>query len=630
MTENIDPKELDPTSGQTVQDNAEPFEADFGHEEESAVLENSADTTDDVEHSEEELNLDRASVEELYQMLKETLQGDLLKSSKILKAIKIRYQEIIKDKETELKAKFLEEGGLIDDFEYSLSKLELELKAGIKDAFDRWKQLKLKREQDEQKNLSMKSDLIDDIKKLIEEGDISQVQTKFKEIQEKWNAIGQVPREKAQDLYNSYRHGVKMYYDALSIHRDLFRMELEKNLEKKEQIVYKVEHLLQLESIKKSLEYLQDLHKEWREIGPIPKSKSDELWNRFKLATNAVYQKRDAYFEKMHQQRKVNFEAKSALLEELEVWSAKEYSGMKEFSEAQKAMEDIDLRWRAIGRVPESQSEALWNAYRHARKNLMQKRQHLWDEMKQNWTQNLAKKMALIEKAEALSTSNDWKTTPLKFKKLQEEWKKIGAVQRDKSEQVWERFRAAADSFFRSKEEHFKQIPAQEQENLEKKNSLIAQIEAYVPQESLQDNISAMDAFAKAYRSIGFVPIAEKNQVEKAYEAACNAFWAKLNIDPAEKERLVMQNSIEALAQGHQPLDALKNERMGLRNRMEKLRQESMQLEGNLSFFGKSKNAEGLKKPYLDKIEKNKAELQQLEMKLQLLNKAMKSFEDKK
>src|SRR5690606_33968665 len=244
-----------------------------------------------------------------------------------------------------------------------------------------------------------------------------------------------------------------MYYDALSIHRDLFKMELEKNLETKEQIVQKVENLLKMDSIKKSMEYLQKFHKEWRETGPIPKNKSEELWERFKKATEAVYKRSDEHFEKLKNQRKQNLEAKKKLLEEIEEWAAKEYKGMKEFSEAQKVLDSVEQRWRAIGRVPESVSEEIWAQFRAARKTLLSKRQHLWDELKSTWKENLAKKMALIEKAEELANSTDWKNTPAKFKKLQEEWKKIGAVQRDKSDAIWNRFRAAADTFFNAKEE---------------------------------------------------------------------------------------------------------------------------------------------------------------------------------
>lgn len=631
MTENLENQELNsiPTENQNVNSTPDNVEAHYGHDEESTVL-NTSTSQEDHEHTDEDLHIDQKSVEELYDILKDIIQNNLQKSAGIVKQIKLRFHELMNEKEANLLEKFLEEGGVKEEFEVAYTKVENDLRSAIKEANDKLKQLRLKKEQDEQKNLSMKIDLIDDIKRLIEDGDISQVQSKFKEIQEKWNSIGHVPREKAEDLWNSYKHTVNMYYDALSIHRDLFKMELEKNLEIKEQIVQKVENLMKMDSIKKSTEYLQQFHKEWRETGPIPKSKSDELWERFKKATEAVYKRSDEHYEKLKNQRKHNLEEKKKLLTEIEEWAAKEYRGMKDFSEAQKVLENIEQKWRAIGRVPESVSDEIWAQFRSARKTLLNKRQHLWDDLKTTWKDNLAKKMALIEKAEELAQSTDWKNTPAKFKKLQEDWKKVGAVQRDKSDAIWNRFRAAADAFFHAKEENAKNVPIQEKENLEKKRAIIAEVESYQPTEDIQANISAIDAFMKKYKSAGFVPMNEKNAVDQAFDAAIQGIWAKLNMDPSEKDKFIIQSSIDALLASSNPFDALKTERNALRTRIEKIRSEVSQLESNLTFFNSSKNAEQLKKPYIDKIERFRNELSNLETKLQLVRKAIKPFEEKK
>lgn len=631
MIENLENQELNstPTENHDLKSTTDAVEAHYGHEDESKVM-NAASNEDEHEHHDEDLHIDQKSVEELYELVKNIIQNNLLKSASLIKQIKVRFQELMSEKEANALEKYLEEGGLKEEFEFAYSKIENDLRLLIKDANDKLKQFRLKKEQDEQKNLSMKIDLIDDIKRLIEDGDISHVQTKFKEIQEKWNSIGHVPREKAEDLWNQYKHAVNRYYDALSIHRDLFKMELEKNLETKEQIVQKVENLLKMDSIKKSMEYLQQFHKEWRETGPIPKNKSEELWERFKKATEAVYKRSDEHYEKLKNQRKHNLEEKKKLLAEIEEWAAKEYKGMKDFSEAQKVLDGIEQRWRAIGRVPESVSEEIWNQFRTARKTLLGKRQHLWDDLKSTWKENLAKKMALIEKAEELAKSTDWKNTPAKFKKLQEDWKKVGAVQRDKSDAIWNRFRAAADTFFNSKEEAAKNVPIQEKENLEKKRAIIAEVEAYQPVEDIQANISAIDVFMKQFKSAGFVPMNEKHAVDQAFDTAIQGIWAKLNMDPSEKDKFIIQSSIDALLASSNPFDALKTERNNLRTRIEKIRGEVSQLESNLTFFNSSKNAEQLKKPYIDKIERFKKELTHLETKLQLVRKAIKPFEENK
>lgn len=632
MIENLESQGLDQDTNQQkeVKTTSDSVEAHYGHDEEAHVLNKSEKAEDDNEHHDDDLHIDKKSIEELVEMLKDIMQNNIQKSANTIKQIKSRFQELMDEKKTIAFEKFKEEGGIQEDFEYTYLKIENELRSAIKEANDKLKNLRLKKEQDEQKNLSMKIDLIDDIKRLIQDGDISQVQKSFKEIQEKWNSIGHVPKEKAEDLWNSYKHNVNMYYDALSIHRDLFKMELEKNLESKELIVQKVENLLKMDSIKKSMESLQQLHKEWRETGPIPKQKSDEIWERLKSASDAVYKRSEEYYEKLKEQRKNNLEEKKKLLSELEEWASKEYKSMKEFSEAQKVLETIEQKWRAIGRVPESVSDEIWGQFRQARKTLLNKRQHLWDDLKGAWKENLSKKMNLIEKAEELANSTDWKNTPAKFKKLQEEWKKVGAVQRDKSDAIWNRFRAAADVFFQAKEEQAKNAPIQEKENLSKKLDIIAEIEAFQPVENVQENIQAMDVFMKSFKSAGFVPFSDKVSVENAFEKAVASFWAKLNLDPADKNKIILQSSIDALLASTNPFDALKTERSALRLRIEKIRQELSQLESNLTFFANSKNAEQVMKPYQDKIEKFKTELSQLELKQQMVRKAIKPFEEQK
>jgi len=638
MSENVNneaPEPKEPVLPATVQKESEEdtIEVSFGHEDEHALIQSPVTGhEEEEEHADEEFHAEKLDLRELFEAFKRMIaDGSILRSRKNFKNIRTRFQELVHDREHAALEQFLADGGEKDDFGFQLSREEKEFKEKLRDTEDHFSDAKRRREQEQTENYLKKQDVIQELKNLItNEQNIGLVQDKFRELQERWNHIGPVPQSKADDIWKTYRFHVDNYYQALSIHRDLFKVELQKNLAEKERIVKGVESLLKLESIKKSLEFLQSYHKQWREIGPIPKAKSEDLWQRFKQATEAVYKRRDEFFDKLNEQRKQNLEAKTKLVEELETWAQREFPSMKDFNEAQKALDKIEQQWKAIGRVPENVSDAIWEQFRDARRRLVSKRQSLWSELKNNWNANLEKKMKLVEKAEELAKSTDWKNTPARFKSLQEDWKKIGAVQREKSDEVWNRFRAAADTFFNARDEHQKNIPNQELENLGKKKAVLEQIKAYQHTEDIQESFRAMEEFRSAYKAIGFVPFKEKQNIEKAFEEASNEFFAKINVDPAEKDKIIYKGLIDTMLASANPYDALKNERTQLRTRIEKLRQEVSQLESNLTFFGNSKNADALKKPYEEKIEKNKQMLAELDMKLIQVRVAIRPFEEKK
>lgn len=637
MSENVNNEALEPkepvmpaTEMQSEDDN---LEVSFGHEDEHSLIQPpTAAHDEEEEHADEEFHAEKLDFEELYTALRNMIaDSSILKSRATFRNIRTRFQELIHDREQAALEQFLADGGNRDDFAFQLSREEKECKDKLREVEEQFGDIKRRREQEQTENYLKKQDVIQELKNLItNEQNIGLVQDKFRELQERWNQIGAVPQSKADDIWKTYRFHVDNYYQALSIHRDLFKVELQKNLAEKERIVKGVEGLLKLESIKKSLEFLQSYHKQWREIGPIPKAKSEELWQSFKQATEAVYKRRDEFFDKLNEQRRQNLESKTRLVEELEEWAKKEFPSMKDFNEAQKALDKIEQQWKAIGRVPESVSDAIWERFREARRQLVSKRQSLWHELKNNWNVNLERKMKLVEKAEELAASTEWKTTPARFKALQEEWKKIGAVQRDKSDEVWNRFRAAADAFFNAKEEHQKNVPNQELENLEKKKALLEEIKAYAHSEDMQESFRAMEEFRNTWRSIGFVPFKEKQNIEKAFEEASAEFFARINIDPAEKDKIIYKAMIDTMLASQNPYEALKNERTQLRTRIEKLRQEVSQLESNLTFFGNSKNADALKKPYEEKIERNRNTLADLDMKLIQVRVAIRPFEEKK
>lgn len=591
-----------------------------------------AETGNREEEKEEEEDFfpDEMSLEALSEAFFQRYEsGDIFKSNATFRKIRERFQVLFDELKAKAREKYLNEGGEADYFEFKVPEDVEKFRRKLEETAQKFKELRLKKEKELAENVLKKKDIIHELTRLIEnETDISKANEKFRELQERWKSVGPVPTHQYEDLNQSYRLRLNQFYQSLQIHKELFRMELAKNLEQKERIVKGVESLLKMASINKALEFLHDYHKQWREIGPVPRSKNEELWQRFKEATAAVYRRRDEHIERLNEERKKNLEIKTALCEEMEQIAACEYGNIREIRVADKKIAELDKRWRATGRVPKEFNDSIWERFRKARKEYVNKRNVVMAEAEAEFKKNLEAKTALCEKAEALSESLDWKNATKAFLQLQEEWKKIGPVSRGMSDKIWKRFRAAADKFFTRKEEYFKSVPDQEAANLAAKREIIKRMGEYAHTENPDESFAAMEAFRKEFFAAGNVPFKEKAGVEKEFDEAVKAFFAKININPAELSRIEFRNKIAAILESPDGAEQLRKERSFIRNRMEKLKEEVNKLENNIRFFGNSKNAEALIKPYLDKIDKAKTEIKDLEDRQIQLKKVAKQLED--
>jgi soluble cytochrome b562 len=589
--------------------------------------------TEEQEEEEEEIHLDVLEFDKLRELFLEFLSGDsFVQQRKNFRRFRDRFREIFEEnKRTALEA-YLQDGGERDYFEYKPSAEESEISVKLDDTDKRFAEIKRKREQELQENFLKKTDLLDEMKKLMEdESDITKAREQFQQLREKFLATGHVPQAAAADIYNRFRLYNDNFYRSLQLHRDLFRMELSKNLEIKNKLVRQVEGLMKLPSIRKSLEYLHDYHKQWREAGPVPRSRNEELWKRFKEASDSVYRRRDEHMVALEEQRTKNLELKSALCEEAEKAAAADYPSMKDFREGDKVFAELDKKWRAIGRVPKEQNDLIWNRFRDARKAFHTRRNAESHKADAGLQENLRKKQTLLNQVKELSTSTDWKNSAQKIIRIQNDWKQIGPVPRSVSDKIWKEFREAADTFFKNKEQHQAGQIHAEKENLAKKKELITRAKELKALESVPESIAQVNALRNEWAAVGFVPFKEKQGVEKAFDDAIQAFFDQIHVDAAEQSRTDYKARVDAIvsAGGNAAYDQLRQERTALRNRSEKLREEILQLENNLLFFGNSKNADALKKPYEEKIEKAKKELENIESKQHALRNAIKVFEKK-
>lgn len=609
---------------------------DVVFESEPVMAEEQAPVTHDEEHEEkeskeeEEFFAEEFDMESLRAKFYEWVEsGEILNSRRNFRKIRERFQTLWDELRNHAYETYMADGGEKDHFEFKADADIDQFKAKLEEINTRFNELKRKKEQELQENFLKKQDIIHELTRLIEnEPDISKANDVFRELQERWKTIGPVIGQKANDLNQSYRFRSQQFYQSLQIHKELFKIELAKNLQGKERIVKGVEGLLKMASINKALEFLHDYHKQWRETGPVPRAKNDELWQRFKHASDAVYRRRDEHVNKLNEERQKNLETKTALCEEMEKIAEGTYPTLKDFRDADKQVAELDKRWRATGRVPKEFNDSIWERFREARKQFNAKRTPLIQQKDGEFKKNLDDKTRLCERAEALKESTDWKNTTRAFLNLQDEWKKTGPVSRDMSEKIWQRFRAAADHFFQKKDEHFKAIPEREAQNLEAKRAVIQKINAYEHTAEVAESFAAMNGFRKEFNAAGFVPIKEKANIEKEFDEAVKAYFAKINVDPAEKSKIEFKGKLDSFASAPDGLDQIRKERSFLRIRIEKLQEEVNQLETNIRFFGNSKNAAEVTKPYQEKVDRAKAEIKELEAKQVQLKVAAKRIED--
>ena len=459
------------------------------------------------------------------------------------------------------------------------------------------KALEAKREE----NLAVKRGIIEELKNLIENNeDAGACFPEFRQLQNRWREAGPVPANAFRDVNDTYQYYVEKFYDMVKISRDLRDLDFQKNLEAKERFCEIAEKLADDENVVNAFHELQKLHEQWKEFGPVAKEKRDEIWNRFKAATAVINKHYQAHFEGQKEQQMANLVAKEALCEEVEAIAAKEVTTSGEWNELSAQIVEIQARWRKIGFATRKDNQKIYDRFRAACDAFYARKRDYYSGFKDAMNTNLEKKMAIIEKAEALKSSTEWKKATDQFIELQKEWKEIGAVPRKKSEQIWKRFRAACDEFFAERDKNAK--PENDfYGNLRAKKALIAEVEAYVPAEDEAANAEALAAFNERWQAIGHVPFKEKDAVNAAWREAVQAKF------PGQGSR----RSVPRAA-----AKAPKSERDVLMDKYRALQQDVATYENNIGFFSASKNSEPLIKQMQDRIEKAKAELKELEQKI--------------
>ena len=564
------------------------------------------ETVEVIETLEPTVNYAEKNLAELVKLFEELVQDEeRMKKSKEAEAIKAAfYKRLQKEKAEagyeapEVEAEEIEE--VEEAVETAVSENPFaEIERGFKELYNTYrkeradynKQLEKEREH----NLALKEAVIADLKALLEkQEDVNATFPEFREIQNRWRAVGPVPAQSDRNINETYQLYVEQFYDMVKINRELRDLDFKKNLEAKEQFCELAEKLAENPNVIEAFKELQKLHEQWKEFGPVAKEFRDQVWDRFKAATAVINKKYQGFFESIKEQQAENFAKKSALCEKVEEIAEREVANSNEWNAFSKEIEEIQKEWKTIGFASKKENQKVYDRFRAACDKFYGRKREFYTDYKDSINANVEKKVALCEAAEALKSSTEWKKATDQFINLQKQWKEIGAVPRKKSEQLWKRFRAACDEFFAERDKNAK--PENDfYGNLKAKQRLIEEMNSYELKGDDSD-FAALQEFQKKWQEIGFVPFKEKDKVAQSYKDAVARFPHANR--PARKGR---GNSRPQLS-----------EKDRLIQKYHALEQDIVTYENNIGFFAMSKNSEPLIKQMQERIAQAKEELKSL------------------
>ena len=567
------------------------------------------------------IDVEGKSKEELAAMLEEIVQEpDVTKIKDQVTAIRVRFMKLSKeDLDKEMEA-FIESGGDRESYQHVMDDAEKRFNA----AFAIFKANRARQNElmDAQKleNLAQKKAILEELKQLIaSEETLKKTYDDFRTLQEKWKCIGQVPATENANLWNTYHFLVEKFFDKVNINRELRDLDMKKNLDAKIALCEKAEELLNETSMARAFKELQKLHEEWKEIGPVPQDKKDEIWERFKAATDKINAIRREHYAQIQEEQNANLATKTALCEKAEELLAEELTSINAWQKKSTEFSELFKVWKTVGPAAKKPNEEIWARFKGTMDAFFAKKKTFFASLKDRQSENLERKINLCIEAEALQESTEWKKATEQFKRIQEEWKTIGPVPKRHADKIWKRFRAACDTFFNRKAEHFGGLKEEEAANLAAKQALIEEIKNYELKPNRNENMDAIKAFQKRWIEIGHVPMKHKDSINAEYRQAVDALFDRMRSNQNEITTNEYREMMEVMRDDPEGSEKLRKERNTLATRIQKLRDEIAVLENNIGFFSNSKNSELMRAEYEKKINKAKNDLKVLEAKLRII-----------
>lgn len=587
------------------------------------------DVATEPEYVEPEVDYTNQSREELLNSLKELMQEDVTHIRTRVAGIKATFAAANKELQKVAFEEFLAAGGNKDDYKTE----DDALAEAFRKVYNEYRERRQKHtdevEAQKQKNLEQKRTILDELKNLIEGDDtMKKAYDDFNALQERWKAIGEVPRESVDDLWQNYHFLIEQFFNKVKINKELKMLDMKKNLEQKIVLCEKAEELIVEPSVIKAFKSLQDLRDQWKEIGPVPTEQNDEIWSRFCNAADQVSTRHREYFEQRREEMDKNLLAKQALIEKAKELVAETPASIKQWNDVSAALDELLKVWKTIGPVPREQNEEIWKQFKGTIDTFYTHKKEYFDTLKDEQTDNYNKKIDLCLKAEAVAKREDWKKATEELLQLQAEWKSIGTVSRKYSDKIWQRFRGACDEFFAKKGQYYSHIKENEKDNMAKKEAIIAQLKAYEFGEDKEENLRVIKDFQRQWMEIGFVPMNEKERLKNEFREVINSHFEKLKISIHEAEENAFRERVRNV--GNDSKRFVNSERDDLQNKIEKLRNDIKLWENNLGFLNDSKQADLLKNEFQKKMQSARQQIALMEAKVRILRESQAKAEETK
>ncbi|MFY0627397.1 MAG: DUF349 domain-containing protein [Reichenbachiella sp.] len=625
-----DQEAVSPTPSVTI---TEASTADKGNVEDSSENKNDADeekSEEDAKHEhheelheeehDEEIDYTKLNKEELQKAISNFAQNEEgYKKGKSIFAIRDAYDALFnKEREAALE-KFVEDGGEKDDFDYKLDEISVQFEAYFKIIKERRFQNAKELEKQKDLNLAKKTELLERLRVFIDDDENTESIAELKKMQEEWKTIGPVPHNQNRTLWANYNALMDLYYDHRSIYFELKELDRRKNLTSKISLCEQAEALDKTENLNEAIQKLNELHEEYKHIGPIPKEKQEETWQRFKAASDKVYVKRKEYFSSLKETFEENLEKKIKLAEEAESLKAFKSESISDWNAKTKEVLELQKTWDKIGSMPKEKAKQINRQFWGGFKGFFKSKSDFFKSLDSKREENLKLKQELVDKANELKESEDWVSTANALKKLQQDWKEIGPVPEKSREKIYKSFKKACDEFFNRRRDHSKDMESSYDGNLTKKEAICEKLEKLVDAEDL--NPEDVYALQDEFNNLGFVPKKAVKSIQSRYQAALNAIIKEAkDFDKDEMDELKSLISINKIKSGPHGDQKLQRKEQGLKRKIQALENDISIWKNNLGFFANSKNANQLMADFELKIKKADEELAELKEELKLIS----------
>lgn len=541
-----------------------------------------------------------------------------VKAEATLREIKPLYDEIAEKEKSEAKKRFLESGGIADDFEYRGDEFDTLFDANARLIRDRRTQFVRQQEEQRVDNLHKKETLLENMRLLLDTPGTGNQYDTFQELQKQWKATGQVPQAQAKTLWANYHALVDRFYDNQSIYFELKELDRRKNLEAKNELIAKAEKLSQEDSIREAVKQLNELHHEFKHIGPVPKDDKESVWQRFKHASDAVYGRRDQFVKKLQEELHVNLDKKLKIAEELAPFATFTSDRIKEWNQKTSEILAVQKAWEQIGGVPRAKAKEVNRKFWSAFKSFFHNKNIFFKKLDEERDKNLKIKQELVAKALELKNNTDWEKSSLELKDLQRRWKEVGPVPEKMREKIFVEFKEACDFFFGQRREQQHRSDNEQMANLKLKEEICLALEQAATSGAATAQL--LNDLQEKFAAIGFVPRTSVNVIRNRHAAAVEKFVEAIgDLNADEKAQLSLKTQLSELKNDPFADKKIQQKELAIRKKITKVENDIALWRNNLEFFARSKNADSVRDDFNQKINAATAELQELKKQLKLV-----------